>query len=522
MANKILIVDDEINVRKMLAKLLEKKYEVDDAKDGVEAVEKLNSGSFGLVISDIQMPRMNGFVLLKEIKATYMALPVILITGYGNIEDAVKAIKLGACDYVTKPFNNDEILFIIEKCLSGVKDHLEAVSMKQCMSLFEVFQKEKETADPDKLLEMILNKSLETINASSGSIMLLKEKERVLEVVVSLGLKKKIDRFIPVGERIAGQLFKEGVPAILHNGLKQYEKFRDIKARSEIFSSMIIPLKNQGKIVGTMNFNRLNTFPYKFTELELNTMELFASYIVTILIQLVAQRKSVELDKLKTEFLGNVSHELRTPLMSIKGAIELMQNSVDKDTEKTLMGIMARNSDRLDRLVQDLLDFSKMGSGTMAYNFQDTAPGGLINELRDEFQNRFKTKNIRFLMDIPENLPLIRADAGRIKQVVSNLLTNAYKFTPENGTVELSVSDEDKKILIKVKDSGIGIPKAEQEQIFERFYQVDGSTTRTAEGTGLGLTITRLIVEAHKGKIRVESDGVPGSGTEFTVLLPKK
>ncbi|OGS21892.1 MAG: hypothetical protein A3J83_04705 [Elusimicrobia bacterium RIFOXYA2_FULL_40_6] len=522
MPKKILIVDDEPGVRDVLKKVLEKSYEITQAKDGLEAVELLNDNSFDLVISDIRMPRKGGVDLLKKVKSNYVTLPFIMITGFGDIEEAVKTIKLGASDYITKPFDIDDILITVEKCLSDATNSLEAVSMKQCMSLYEIFHQKEESSSPDEMLSIILKKSLETIKASSGSITLLNEKLNMLEVIVSFGLNKKIDKLIPVGERIVGRIFKENKPMILHNGLKRYSQFKDIKVRNEIVSSMVIPLRSQGKVIGTMNFNRLSDFPFKFTELELNTMELFGSYISSLLVQLVAQRKSVELETLKKEFLGNISHELRTPLMSIMGAVELAQDLDDKETSKNLLQVIQRNSLRLDSLVKDLLDYSKMDSGTLKYNFYLTSVTELINDLYADFENKFKTKNISFSVDIPENISRIEIDTNRIKQVIANLLSNAYKFTGDNGRVKLSAEDSNggAEILIKVEDNGAGISEFEQAKIFERFYQVDGSTTRKVDGTGLGLTISRTIVEAHGGKISVESQ--LGKGSVFIVSLPKR
>jgi signal transduction histidine kinase len=228
----------------------------------------------------------------------------------------------------------------------------------------------------------------------------------------------------------------------------------------------------------------------------------------------------VELDRLKDEFVALVSHELRTPLTSIRGYLELIREGKAGRTTKRqdqFLEVMNRNSDRLLRLVSDLLFVAQAESGKVTLDFQALDLAEVTREAVDATRPLATKKAIALNVEAKKNLQL-SADRARVVQLLDNLLSNAVKFTPEGGRVDVLVSAENGHAVLEVADSGIGIPRAEQDRLFERFYRASTATEQAVPGTGLGLAIAKAIVEAHGGRIGVESD--EGTGSRFRVELP--
>jgi PAS domain S-box-containing protein len=228
----------------------------------------------------------------------------------------------------------------------------------------------------------------------------------------------------------------------------------------------------------------------------------------------------VELDRLKDEFVALVSHELRTPLTSIRGYLELIREGKAGRTTKRqeqFLEVMNRNSDRLLRLVSDLLFVAQAESGKVTLDFKPLDFAELAREAVDATRPLAAKKAIALNVEAKEDLQL-SADRARLVQLLDNLLSNAVKFTPEGGRVDVLVSAENGHAVLEVADSGIGIPQADQGRLFERFYRASTAMQQAVPGTGLGLAIAKAIVEAHGGRIGVESD--EGIGSRFRVELP--
>ncbi len=225
-----------------------------------------------------------------------------------------------------------------------------------------------------------------------------------------------------------------------------------------------------------------------------------------------------ELDRLKDEFVALVSHELRTPLTSIIGYIQLLRDERARglDTEH-FAEVIERNAERLLRLVGDLLFLSKLQSGQLALELRETDLARLAAQAVEDARPEAERKHVGLELSAAP-VPHAAVDPIRIAQLLGNLIANAVKFTPEGGGVQVRLAAEDGEAVISVTDTGIGIPAADQERIFERFYRTEGATRRVIPGSGLGLTISRAIVDAHRGTITVRSDGKHGS--TFTVRLP--
>jgi len=234
--------------------------------------------------------------------------------------------------------------------------------------------------------------------------------------------------------------------------------------------------------------------------------------------------KQKEVERLKTDFVAKVSHEIRTPLIAMEKSLELILSKATgplSEEQDKFLAITERNLKRLTLLINDLLDLSKLEAGKVQLVREPVAVEKVIDESIAVFKNWAETKSIRIEKKVQDGLPQINIDANRIIQVINNLMGNAIKFTPDNGTITVeALLVEDKEIQISLKDTGIGISKEELPKVFNKFYQVSGNLKTDIRGTGIGLTIAKEIVELHGGRIWVESE--VGRGTKFIFTLPLK
>ncbi len=229
-------------------------------------------------------------------------------------------------------------------------------------------------------------------------------------------------------------------------------------------------------------------------------------------------RELRELDRLKDEFVSLVSHDLRTPLTSIVGYVDLMLDEPALTEEhRGFLGVVSRNTERLQKLVDDLLFAARLQAGRLEVELGDVDLGEIARHTVETLRPRAEAAGVELGLELAE-LPPVRGEANRLSQLLENLVSNAVKFTEPGGRVTVRVAGRDRKAFLEVSDSGIGIPAEERSRLFERFYRTSTVTERQIEGTGLGLYITKAIVEAHRGRITVESE--EGEGTTFRVELP--
>ncbi|OLN22663.1 PAS domain-containing sensor histidine kinase [Domibacillus antri] len=226
------------------------------------------------------------------------------------------------------------------------------------------------------------------------------------------------------------------------------------------------------------------------------------------------------LEQMRKDFVANVSHELKTPITSIKGFSETLLDGALNDPEaaKMFLDIIWKESGRMETLVADLLDLSKIEQKGLVLNIQPVLLNKLLKEVIVTLENRLEAKQIDLRVELKKELH-IPGDEYRLKQVFLNLITNAILYTPQGGSITIEGCDEGETVNVTVSDTGIGIDKSELPRIFERFYRVDKARSRESGGTGLGLAIVKHIMEAHHGKISVESE--VNRGTAFTVSFRK-
>ncbi|MEZ4687529.1 MAG: ATP-binding protein [Bacteroidia bacterium] len=223
-----------------------------------------------------------------------------------------------------------------------------------------------------------------------------------------------------------------------------------------------------------------------------------------------------QLDQLKSRFFANISHEFRTPLTLILGPLQKLKKGETPGNPDTIFRLMERNAQRLLQLINQLLDLSKLESGSLKLLPEKEDIHAFLRAITGNFESMAEVKNIRYIVEAPAGSRMAEFDKDKLEKILSNLLSNAFKFTPEEGKVLFHGTIDDEGMLqVRIEDSGIGIPKAEQEHIFERFYRVENSSF---SGTGIGLALVKELVDLFEGTIRLESE--ENKGTRIQLAIP--
>ena len=295
----------------------------------------------------------------------------------------------------------------------------------------------------------------------------------------------------------------------------------ELQVRSPARALLVVPLLSEGKIIGSISL-RQNRSTRRWNLSDIDLAQIVATQAALAvqqsrLYQTTRQQaeRLLEADRLKTEFFQNISHEFRTPLTLTIGPLEsACGRKEDLPYEQAVIAL--RNSRRLLRLVNQLLDLQRLDAGRMQPSFRPCDLVGFCYSTAESFRAYCEKKGLHLITQLQE-CPLLYLDIERFDKVIYNLLSNAVKFTPEGGTITLTVAPAGAHCLLQVKDTGIGIRTEQIPYLFERFHQAEGSASRSYEGSGLGLALVKELVELHSGQISVDS--VYGEGTTFSVWL---
>jgi signal transduction histidine kinase len=233
-----------------------------------------------------------------------------------------------------------------------------------------------------------------------------------------------------------------------------------------------------------------------------------------------------EANDAKTEFMSIASHELKIPMTSIKGYTKLMQMGAGgelSEQQNEFLTIITNSVDRMSGLVEDLLDVSRIEAGRVRLEISDVQMDDVINEVIEAVKTQIDRKEQKLLLEMADDLPELRADYKRMVQIVTNLISNANKYTPEGGDITVVAqpysNGEMEGVAVTVKDTGYGISEEDQEQLFTKFFRAADQNIRDEPGTGLGLSITKNMIESHGGELTFESE--LGKGTKFTFTMPR-
>jgi len=596
MKDKILVIDDEDIIRKRLKKLISLDgYEVFTTESGQKGLDTFQEvkdekqDPIKVVIVDIKMPGMDGNEVLREIKKSTPQTEVIMITGHGAIESAIKALRRGAFDYITKPIEYDELALAISRALEKQK----------LISAHRKVQEELETSQASfrNIVEksadgiIIVDKDgiVRFINLTAEHIFGRKAEEFFGELFgfpVITGESIEVDIIRPNTKPGTGEM--RVVETEWENEFACLISIRDITERKWMedklrkneerakahYKNIPIPtytwrkvddnfiLIDYNRIAEKISRGKITSFlGRKAEELYPNSPETLEDMTRCFTEKTVIKREiqpqdgltnkgkyfdftyafvppdnvmlhtediteEKEIDKMKTEFVSVVGHELRTPLTSMKNAVDIVLSetagAINKNQRKFLF-MADRNIDRLSGIINELLDISKIESGSIKIELKSLDLGAPLDMAIASLESKAGKKSISLHKEMPSDLPQIYGDSNKLEQIFINLLSNAIKFTPKGDHVSVSAKDYEYNrdfIEVCVADTGIGISPDELEKIFDRFYQVEKSLTRETEGTGLGLSIVKGLVEAHGGEIWVESEEGK-KGSKFTFTLPK-
>lgn len=481
----ILAIDDTPENLALLSQMLtEKGYKVRSVTKGSTAIRGAKAVPPDLILLDVKMPEMNGYEVCQQLKADERTcnIPVIFISALGDVFDKVKAFEIGGVDYITKPFQVEEVLARLNTHLTirQLQIELQARNMELQREIAE------KTAAEDKFAK--------AFRACPNPIAIVAfESERVLEVNNSF-LRMSGYAASEVIDTQLQQIYSASALKVYYQAIQTLQRWGFVRNLELEF------LTKSGKV--------------KTILLSMELIELEGAKCTLQIINDITEHK-----RLENEFISLVSHELKTPMTSTIGALDLLnsgQLGTLSDRGKQILQIAIRNSERLTRLVNDILDLERMKSGKITLERKRCQLQPLLVQAIETMGAMAQKAGVQLLLNSGE--ATLNLDADRILQTLTNLLSNSIKFTESGGIVELKARIYSDRCQIIVRDTGRGIPTDKLESIFERFQQVDASDSRSKGGTGLGLAICRHIVERHEGKIWVES--VLGQGSKFYIDLP--
>jgi two-component system phosphate regulon sensor histidine kinase PhoR len=485
---KILLVDDEKRFRETWHRLLTGRgYDVITAENGQIALDILSNSRANIIILEQKIPVISGEDTLEIINTKYPNIPVIIITGNGTIDSAVECMKKGAYDFITKPFQIDQLLFTIKRA-----EDKRTLEQKARMSRDMIIRILHDLNAEKKRLKTI-------INCMANGVMVT---NRNLEVVLH---NPVVMRLMEMSERIANPF---PINRIINDELliNTIKKIVNGESPENEFISQEISVGN--------NVLRAITAPSLAPDKDLFWT---VDGAVTVLEDITAFK---QLDQMKTDFVNMVVHELRSPLVAIKQQNNVLLEGLCGPLEEKQQEFVSRGSTKIDsllELINDLLDVAKIEVGKYVQHRVPTDIGKIIEETVGLMESRAEEKGIALTFSL-KDLKSVQADPKNIEEIFNNLISNAINYSPEGGQVMVTAQGFGEYMEIKVEDTGVGIPPEELPKIFDKFYRVKHPKTRQVTGTGLGLAIVKGIVDAHQGTIDVES--VVDKGTIFRILLP--
>jgi PAS domain S-box-containing protein len=380
----------------------------------------------------------------------------------------------------------------------------------------------------DELLAELLTRVREAMNVDTVAILLLEPEGDELVAWAAKGLEEEVDLGvrIPVGAGFAGKVSASRSPVII-NDIDKADVLNPLLKKKGIKCLLGVPLLIEGRVIGVMHVGRFTR--YEFTEDDTRLLQLVADRIALAIDnarlfeeERTARREAEAASRAKDEFLTTISHELRTPLTPIIGWIHMIRNGILPDKE-TIHGlsVIEKNSYALKRLINDLLDMSAILSGKMRMEELPVSLEQVVREAVETVRPFAETRDIDLVVTFHDwQNEIVSGDRARLVQVFWNLLHNAIKFSPTGAKVQVEAEANETETKVRVQDEGLGISSEFLPFVFERFRQADGSKTRSYSGLGLGLALVKSFVEAHKGTVEADSQGVD-QGSCFIVKLPR-
>jgi signal transduction histidine kinase len=383
------------------------------------------------------------------------------------------------------------------------------------------------TLSLEPLLRIIIQSATELTHTEACSIMLLDKRTGELHFTHSIGEGSEGLRnlSVPLDNSIAGWIVRKSKPLLIRDAKADPRWHSQVDKRIDFDTRSIlgVPMKVKDQVIGVMELlNKLDDRGFSQDDIQIATTLAAQAGIAVENARLLdelqrAYDELAELDRLKSDFVSVASHELRTPLSVILGYASFLREEVSGEAGEQL-SIVLQSALRLRSIIDDMVNLRHVDTGEVQLERDIFSMVGLIDEVAGEFDQLAKAKQQVLHLDLPDDPLKIDADRQKLYLVLANLLSNAVKFTPAQGRLQVSARRKGEEIWVEVMDTGFGIPERDCDRIFTRFYQVEPTLTRRFEGMGLGLSIAKIMVELHNGRIWVES--VEGKGSRFTVVLP--
>ena len=484
---RILVADDNADMRSYLARLLDPFWEVETAGDGVEALERITAAPPELLITDVMMPRLDGFGLLQRLRAdpATQGLPVIVLSAQAGEEARIAGLNRGADDYMVKPFSSRELVARVEMQLmrARIKSAQEALDAR----LADVFRNAPVAvallSGPDHVFQFV-NAKHQALAPSAA--MLGRPFREVFPELVPRGVVGLLDQVLASGEPYVGSAFA----AELHENPAD-------APRTRYWDFIYQPLRGPGGAI--------------------DGIAIVASEVTELVL---ARQRAESANRAKDEFIAMLGHELRNPLAPIVTTLELMRVRGGEAFVRE-RGIIERQVGHMSRLVDDLLDVARITRGSIELKPVAMELEAIVDKAIETARPLLERRGQALRLNVAWRGLEVYADPVRATQIVANLLTNAAKFGKQGGVVEIAAQREDGQVQLTVRDDGAGMTAAEIARVFELFVQGgdDQEMHRPQGGLGLGLTIARSLAALHGGTLDAASPG-RGLGSVFTLRLP--
>ena len=551
MAKVVLISEDEKLIEEIREVTASSGFDINVIESIEEAEENIASDNIDIIIFDEEKPEIINFLRNLKLQLQTKDIRSILILGRENNNyDYLKYTN----NYLTKPINEKILLSVLNSCLQ-LRETLRilsknnndlAKSLYQLNVLYTTGTQLAGSLDKTKLIEITTDGLDQSLSLSLSYALILNEVNDIKLIIKSLfPISERLENAIKLRALINYKNLFSINPKIEDIEVIKYNKdqYGEYDLNIFGFDNLFAPINIKNKFYGIIEVFRESDFMQDDTKCFTTLVKQVSLPLESAILYEEIKDTNIKLEKLerlKSEFISIVSHELRTPLTSINSALDIIlkgtTGEINDATEKFL-NLAKRNVTRLSAIIYDLLDLSKIEAGKMEFRFEKTNINLPVELVKNTLESLAREQNITIKVELDNSLDFVYIDTQRMEQVVTNLVSNAIKFTRENGTIEIKTrkikAEEIRNnsffeeiptklskeyVEISVKDNGIGIAKENWNKVFEQFKQIENSLSRKVGGSGLGLPIAKRLMDAHKGFIWLDSE--LNKGTTFYLAIP--
>lgn len=511
---RVLIVDDEVELMASLCEALgQQGYEAFGCASGRDALQALREQDFDLLLLDLMLPDMDGIRLLREAQKIDPNTVGVIITGYGTVQTAVEAMKLGAFDYVLKPFKMNMLLPVLFRAMEMRRLRDENLQLRESVALYDLLMAASLTQDVNVILNKIADAVLDQCRADEMSIMLRVDAEDALYVAVVRGEQREgiLGERIPMHKGIAGWVASNREVLMLQGKVDDV-RFTPIRPRPEIGSSVSMPLLAGGKCIGVLNVNLKKRIPFPLGKMK--ALNILAGTAAAALenARLNAELQDAEqemnrLDRLNLvgEMAAGIAHEIRNPMTVVRGYLQLLQLREEYAPDRRHFDVMIEELDRANAIITEFLSLAKNAPVELKKQHLNDILAALLPLIQAEAA----VKGMGLSLELGDT-PALDLDEKQIRQVVLNLVRNGFEAMAGNGVLTIKTCQNGNEIILAIRDQGVGIRPEVLEKIGAPFFSTK------EKGTGLGLAVCYRIAECHHAKIKIDTGE---KGTTFAVCF---